>query len=220
LPNQVHQRHVAADVLGDQRGDVVERRNGPAGDFLCAIQPAKSLHACFGILAKLDPGGLVARRSHKSQHAQVLAVPLMKQLAHVVPEIGADHQAAGRLGRTGHRDGRGLEPPLGIVKTQNVDGVVLVAFDVAEVGIVGVPVHLGRPVAVDHAPIVAGDGVPQSPSHRSLRPVAPGPRHGVAHALEEERQVLLRRHCVAVVFVVVGALEHHRRRVRVGRGER
>jgi hypothetical protein len=144
----------------------------------------------------------------------------MKQLAHAVPEIGADYGAAGRLCCAGHRNGRRLEPPLGIVETQNIDGVILVPFDVAELRVVGVAVHLGRPVAVGHAAIVADDGVAQSPGDRSRGPGGPSLRDCVAHALVEKWQVVLRLHGVAVVFVVVRALEHHRRRMGVGGGQR
>jgi len=108
-----------------------------------------------------------------------------------VEEVGVDRRTAlDLLRRAGEVDRRSQEVLLAVEEEKHFDGVVLVALEAAEVGLVGATVHHRAAVGVDRAAVLSDDGMPQAPSHGASLAILPSLGRGLRHPVDEELGVL------------------------------
>jgi len=137
------------------------------GDLLATVASREALHPLFGIFPRSaaadQMGRLIAGGGGLWQHEKALAQPAPQLLARVVPEVRAELveilTALRGTGDIDHDARQGLIPVPG---EEQADTVVLVSFDVAEIGPLGGPVQLRLAGVIHGKPIVAHDGGPQA----------------------------------------------------------
>ena len=180
------------------------------GEFLQSRQPAQFPHALLSLLANHLARRLVPGRADPSQHDQVVAVAGTQQLTDFVPIIRTDGQVVLRLLRwTGNIDRRGDELLVLVPEEQHLDAVVFIALQAAKPVVVRLAIHLRVAVSVDRAPVLADNGMPQSPADQSRLARTPGFYDDLGQPINEKLDVLLGLDHAILGKIVAGP--YHRR---------
>ena len=142
---------------------------------------------------------LIAGGAALGQDKEVLAETLTQFRTRFAPVVGAELEFVfADLRRARHVHRQAGEPSLGIARRQNADGVVLVAFDMAEISGVGVAVH-GRLTRNTHpAPVAPHDGVAESEGDRSRPTTGPRLANRRHDPFRNPRNALCRGHDVQI----------------------
>lgn len=142
-----------------------------------------------------------------------------QQLTYFVPVIRIDRQTAlDLLCGAGDVDGGRHQILCAVPDQQYLDTMVLIPFHAAEVGPIGLSVHLSMTIGIHRAALLGDDGVPQPPAHRAWRPRLPGLHNHIGQAADEKLEILGRLHH-AVRRDVIRALDEHRSAVRMRGGQ-
>ncbi|OPZ86609.1 MAG: hypothetical protein BWY76_00865 [bacterium ADurb.Bin429] len=159
---------------------------------------------------------LVARRRALRQQVHALAKARRQLYPHLVPEVGGEGVfVLGLLRGARQVHHHAGERAIAVEGIEQVDAVVLVAFDVAESGGVRLPVHAGGAVQIAGAAIMPHHRVPEAAGDGPRRAGVPRRRRRLGDARDEEGEHLIGRHDLRTLRRLVMGVGEHRPGMRV-----